>query len=197
MLFQSPEERGFLIQVLESTYRFTMGSVAGGKFSVWLSHYERCTSQKLKLVLHYLVLGYGYFCMTSSIVFSPKRRRHFLHIWVSSLCIFKDLKIARSHYISMSGSFVSPAILSQFRMIIKTRHFFSFQLSERRQFTRLISSKRGCRTKGRGLSLVKWCTATVGTVSRKSSVTKDLSDSIGVFYRSWWGWHLKKPSNSL
>jgi len=30
-VFQSPEERGLIIQVLESAYRFTLGSIGGGK----------------------------------------------------------------------------------------------------------------------------------------------------------------------
>lgn len=31
LLFQSPEERNYFIQILESTYRFALGSIAGGK----------------------------------------------------------------------------------------------------------------------------------------------------------------------
>lgn len=31
LLFQSPEERNYFIQILESIYRFALGSIAGGK----------------------------------------------------------------------------------------------------------------------------------------------------------------------
>jgi hypothetical protein len=31
LCLQSPEERGFFIQILESAYRFTLGSIGGGK----------------------------------------------------------------------------------------------------------------------------------------------------------------------
>jgi hypothetical protein len=35
--FQSPEERGLIIQVLENAYRFTLGSIGGGKF-MWVQN---------------------------------------------------------------------------------------------------------------------------------------------------------------
>lgn len=32
-LFQSPDERGVIVQILESGYRFVLGSIGGGKFN--------------------------------------------------------------------------------------------------------------------------------------------------------------------
>lgn len=33
-VFQSPEDRSVFIQILESTYRFALGAVAGGELSI-------------------------------------------------------------------------------------------------------------------------------------------------------------------
>lgn len=32
-LFQSPDERGVVVQILESGYRFVLGSIGGGTFA--------------------------------------------------------------------------------------------------------------------------------------------------------------------
>lgn len=40
IVFQSPEERGVVVQILESGYRFVLGSIGGGTFNV---SYRRLT----------------------------------------------------------------------------------------------------------------------------------------------------------
>ena len=47
-LFQSPDERGVIVQILESGYRFVLGSIGGGKFVRFsIVHYTLFTAVEI------------------------------------------------------------------------------------------------------------------------------------------------------